>query len=140
MSFNSSEFGWKHLTITAMGLTFEAVTEVEYDVEVEKKHSYARGSKVRGIQTGNEKPAGNITVKQSLLESLIRTAQAIDPKAKLTDISFDIQAHYLKGTDMVKDRIVGAEFTKQPKQLKQGDMEMSVKLPFIAMDVVYNIS
>jgi hypothetical protein len=136
---NSSEIAWRDLTLTAMGITFEAVMEVEYDVEVEKKHTYGRGGKVRGIQTGNEKPSGNITVKQSLLESLIQTAQKTNPLAKLTDISFDIQVHYMKGTDLVRDRIVGAEFTKQPKQLKQGDTEMSVKLPFIAMDISYNI-
>lgn len=140
MAFNSSEFTWNDLTITAMGATFEAVMEMEYDVEVEKKHTYGRGSKPRGIQKGNEKPSGTITVKQSLLEALIATAQKTNPKAKLTDISFDIQAHYLKGTDLVKDRVVGAEFTKQPKQLKQGDTEMSVKLPFIAMDIHYNVS
>ncbi len=137
--FNSSEYAWKDLTITAMGTTFEAVLEVEYDVEVEKKHTYGRGKKPQGIQTGNEKPVGNITVKQSLLEALIRTAQQTNPNAKLTDISFDIQAHYLKGTELVRDRVIGAEFTKQPKQLKQGDTEMNVKLPFLAMDIQYNI-
>ena len=122
-----------------MGIVFEAVTEVEYDVEVEKKHTYGRGKKPAGIQTGNEKPSGNITVKQSLLEALIATAQKVNKNAKLTDISFDIQVHYLSGTDLVKDRIVGAEFTKQPKQMKQGDSEMTVKLPFLAVDINYNI-
>ena len=136
--FNSSEYAWKDLTITAMNMTFEAVLEVEYDVEVEKKQVYGRGNKVRGIQTGNEKPMGNVTVKQSLLEAMIQTAQKLNPNAKLTDISFDMQVHYLKGTDLVKDRIVGAEFSKQPKGLKQGDGEMTVKLPFLAMDILYN--
>jgi hypothetical protein len=139
-AFNSTEFAWKDITITAMGQTFEAAMEIEYDVEVEKKQTYGRGGKVRGIQTGNESPKGNLTCKQSLLEAMIRTAQDNGGKgAKLTDISFDIQVHYLKGTDLVKDRIVGAEFTKQPKQMKQGDTEMSVKLPFLAMDINYNI-
>lgn len=139
MAFSSSEYAWHNLTITAMGIVFEAVTEVEYDVEVEKKHTYGRGKKPAGIQTGNEKPSGNITVKQSLLEALIATAQKVNKNAKLTDISFDIQVHYLSGTDLVKDRIVGAEFTKQPKQMKQGDSEMTVKLPFLAVDINYNI-
>lgn len=139
MAFNSSEFAWKDLSITAMGMVFEAVTEIEYDVEVEKKHTYGRGSKPRGITQGNEKPTGTLTVKQSLLESLIKTAQLSNKNAKLTDISFDIQIHYLKGTDLVKDRIIGAEVTKQGKSFKQGDGEMVSKLSFLAMDINYNI-
>lgn len=139
MGINTSEFQWKDLTVTAMGRTFVGITEVEYDVEVEKKQVYGRGSKVRGIQSGNEKPTGNMTIKQSELEAMIRTAQASNPNAKLTDIAFDIQVHYLKGVELVKDRIIGAEFTKQPKQMKQGDGEMDVKLPFLAMDIQYNI-
>lgn len=137
---NTSEFQWINLTITAMGMVFEAVTEIDYDVEVEKKQVYGRGNKVRGIQTGNEKPTGSITVKQSLLEAMLRTAQKTNKNAKLTDISFDIQVHYLKGVDLVKDRIKGAEFTKQPKGMKQGDGEMDVKLPFLAMDIQYNVA
>ena len=140
MGANSTEFQWKDITITAMGMVFEAVTEVEYDTEVEKKQVFGRGSKAQGIQSGNEKCTGNVTVKQSILESMIRTAQATSPNAKLTDISFDIQVHYVKDTDLVKDRIVSAEFTKQPKSMKQGDGEMLVKLPFMAMDIQYNIS
>lgn len=136
----SSEYAWFNATVTAMGLTFENITEFEYDVEVEKKHTYGRGKKPKGIQSGNEKPTGTLTVKQSLLQSMIATAQLSNKNAKLTDISFDIQIHYLSGTDLTRDRIVGAEFTKQPKQLKQGDTEMSIKLPFIAMDIKYNVS
>lgn len=137
---NTSEFAWKDITVTGMGATFEGCTEIEYDVEVEKKQVYGRGAKVQGIQSGNESPKGNITVKQSLLEAMIRTAQENGNKnAKITDISFDVQVHYLKGTDIVKDRIVGIEVQKQPKQMKQGDLEMTVKLPFLAMDIQYNI-
>lgn len=138
-AFNSTEFAWKDITITAMGMVFEAVMEIEYDTEVDKKIVYGRGKKAKGIQSGNEKCSGNIQVKQSLLESMVRTAQANNPTAKLTDISFDIQVHYLKTPDIVKDRIINAEFTKQPKSMKQGDMEMLVKLPFLALDIAYNI-
>ncbi len=139
-AFNSTEFSWKDITITAMGMVFEAAMEIEYDTEVDKKHVYGRGAKAVGIQSGNEKCTGNIQVKQSLLEAMVQTAQATNPNAKLTDISFDIQVHYLKLPDIVKDRIISAEFTKQPKSMKQGDMEMLVKLPFLALDIAYNIT
>ena len=140
MSFNSTEYAWKDLTVTAMGRTFERILDVDYDTEEDKKQIYGRGKKVRGIQGGNEKPAGNLSLGQSEVEAMIREAQLTNPNAKLTDISFDIQIHYLKGEDLVKDRITGAEFTKQPKGMKQGDSDMVIKLPFLAMDIKYNVS
>jgi hypothetical protein len=138
-SFNSAEFAWKDITVTAMGRTYERIMEVEYDVEVDKKYIYGRGKKVRGIQGGNEKPAGSLTLGQSEVEAMIREAQATDPNAKLSDITFDIQVHSLKGVDLVKDRLIGCEFTKQPKSMKQGDSDMEIKLPIMFMDVAYNV-
>ena len=122
-----------------MGRTFERIINIEYDVEEDKKYIYGRGKKVRGIQGGDEKPTGSLTLGQSEVEAMIREAQTTNPNAKLTDISFDIQVHYLKGVDLVKDRIIGAEFTKQPKGMKQGDGDMEIVLPIMFMDVLYNI-
>ncbi len=139
MGFNSTEYAWKDITVTAMGRTFERILNIEYDVEEDKKYIYGRGKKVRGIQGGNEKPVSNLELGQSEVEAMIAEAQKTNPNAKLTDIVFDIQIHYLKGTDIVKDRMIGAEFTKQPKGMKQGDADMVIKLPIMFMDVLYNI-
>jgi hypothetical protein len=138
LKVNGVEFEWGDIVITTLGRTLERVTEIEYDTEVEKKQIYGRGKKVKGIQSGNEKPTGSITIGQSEFEAIIRDAQKTKPGAKITDIVTDIQVHYLQGTDIVKDRLVGVEFTKQPKGMKQGDAEMMIKLPFLMMDVQYN--
>ena len=135
---NQIEYAWENITITAMGRTYERIEEIEYDVEVEKKYLYGRGKKVKGVGSGNEKPTGSMTIGQSELEAMIRDAQVTNPAAKLTDISFDIQVHYLSGTDLVKDRLIAVQFTKQPKGMKQGDVAMTVKLPFMMEDVKYN--
>lgn len=140
MAFSSTEYAWCDMTVTAMGKTFERIMEIEYDVEVDLKQIYGRGKKVKGIQDGNEKPTGSITLGQSEVEAMIRKAQETNPTAKATDISFDIQIHYLKGVDLVKDKIVGARFTKNPKAWKQGDSDMQIKLPFLAMDIFYNVT
>jgi hypothetical protein len=137
---NSTEFAWVNLAVTAMGRTFEGVTEVEYDLEVEKKQIYGRGGKVRGIQRGNEKPTASLTLRQSEVEAIVRAAQAVNPLAKPTDITFDVQVTYIAigSTDIVKDRLVGCEFTKITKAFKQGDSEMLVKLPMLCLDIEYN--
>ncbi len=139
-AFNSAEYSWKDLTATGMGRVFDGITEIEYDTEVEKKHIYGRGKKPRGIQSGNEKPSGSLTLTQSEAEAMLRAAQAQNPNAKGTDIVFDLQVHYLKGTDLVKDKIIGIEFTKFPKSFKQGQEQMELKLPFLAMDIKYNVA
>ena len=140
MSYNSTEFAWKDLFVTAMGRLFERILEIEYDVEVDKKAIYGRGSKVKGIQPGREKPGGTLTIGQSEYEAMLRRAQQTNPNAKITDIVFDIQVHYQKGTDLIKDKLVGCEFTKAPKQFKEGDSDMVIKLPFMMMDVLYNMA
>lgn len=139
MPFNSTEYSWSDLTVTAMGRTFERIMEIEYDTEVDLKAIYGRGKKVKGIQDGNEKPTGTLTLGQSEVEAMIRKAQETNANAKLSDITFDIQIHYLKGEDLVKDKVVGARFTKNPKTLKQGDPDMQIKLPFLCMDILYNV-
>jgi hypothetical protein len=140
MAFNSAEFAWKDLSVTAMGRTFERIMEVEYDVEVDLKYIYGRGAKVKGIQDGREKPQGSLTLGQSEVEAMIRTAQTTNKNAKLTDIVFDIQIHYFNGVELVKDKVVQARFTKQPKSFKEGDSDMQVKLPFMMKDVLYNVA
>ncbi|MDI3319131.1 hypothetical protein [Pinibacter soli] len=145
LKVNGIEYEWGDVTITAMGRTFERVLEIEYDVEVEKKQIYGRGRKVKGIQRGNEKPTGSITLGQSEVEAMIRKAQEMNPQAKLTDLVMDIQICYLSGvsasrngTDLVRDRLIGVEFTQQPKSMKQGDTDMNIKLPILFMDAQYN--
>ena len=140
MGYNSTEFAWKDITVTAMGRPYERILEIEYDVEEDKKMIYGRGSKVKGIQPGRQKPSGTLTIGQSEFEAMLRRAQTTNPNATIRDMVFDIQVHYQKGTDMVKDRLVGCEFTKSPKQMKEGDSDMVIKLPFMMMDVLYNMA
>jgi len=136
ISINQTEFPWGLITVTAGGRTFERILEIEYDKEQEKKQIYGRGNKVKGIQRQNEKPAGSITLGQSELEAIIRQAPDQDPMK----VVMDIQVHYVteEGAAIVRDRIIGAEFTKAPKSMKQGDSDMEIKMDFLCMDILYN--
>jgi hypothetical protein len=138
MPVNQIEYAWENITVTAMGRTFERITAIDYDTEVDKKHIYGRGSKPKGVQPGREKPSGSLTLGQSEIEAMTRVAQATNKTGKITDLVFDIQVHYLVGTDIVKDKIFQATLMKQPKEMKEGDAEMTVKCPFICTDILYN--
>lgn len=121
-----------------MGRTFERITEVEYDIEEEKKHIYGRGKKPKGVQPGRQKPTAGLTIGQSEFEAMIREAQKVSKNAKASDLVFDIHVHYLLGTDIVKDKIVQFTPMNNPKALKEGDGEMVVKLKGICQDIIYN--
>lgn len=139
MDYNSIEYAWKDLEVTFLGRVIGRLLEIEYTTEVEKKHIYGRGKKALGVQTGNEKVTAQCTVGQSELEAMIRKAQELRPGAKPTDMSFDINVCYRTDTTLVRDRVLGFTITQMPKGMKQGDVEMQVKLPGIALDVLYNI-
>lgn len=137
--FNSAEFAWKDIEISWMGRVIARVMEIEYTTDVEKKHIYGRGKKPLGVQTGNEKSAGTTTIGQSEYNAMLEKIQQTQPGAKITDISLDINIAYLSETQVLKDRVVGASFMQSKKGMKQGDTDMEIKLPFIAMDVQENI-
>ncbi|MBA4196583.1 MAG: hypothetical protein C0459_03420 [Chitinophaga sp.] len=138
LKVNGVEYEWGDITVTTLGRTLERVLEIEYDVKVSKKHLYGRGKKPKGIGGSNEEPTGSITIGQSEFEAMIRSAQALKPNVKITDIVLDLQVHYLQGTDLVKDRIIQLEFTEAAKGMKQGDSDMMIKMPFLALDIQYN--
>lgn len=137
--FNSAEYAWKDIEVVIMGRPLVRILEIEYTTEVEKKHIYGRGNKALGIQTGNEKVSGQITIGQSELEAMIRKAAEVKPGGKVTDISFNVNVAYRLDVDIIRDRIVGFTITQMPKAMKQGDVDMQVKLPFLALDCEYNV-
>lgn len=138
--FNSAEYSWNDISISWLGRELVRFLEVKYTTDVEKKHIYGKGSKPIGIQKGNEKVSGEVTVGQSELEAMTRKVQETKAGAKITDVSFDINIAYMQDGVVVVDRIKGASLTKLEKGMKQGDSDMEVKLPFIALDVEYNVN
>jgi hypothetical protein len=136
-NFNSAEYSWKDLEVAILGRSLVNITEVEYTTDVEKKHIYGRGSKPIGIQSGNEKPTGQITIGQSELEAIIQKAK--ESNKRPTDLSFDINITYTQDGTIVRDRVKGAQLSQVPKSIKQGDPSMTVKLPFLALDIEYDI-
>lgn len=137
--FNSIEYAWKDIEVVMLGRPLARILEIEYTIDSEKKPIYGRGKKALGIQSGNEKAAGSITIGQSELEALIKKAKKIHPTIKITDLSFDVNIGYLAATEIIRDRVIGFTITNLPKSMKQGDTDMQVKLPFLALDIDYDI-
>jgi hypothetical protein len=72
---------------------------------------------------------------QSEVEALRAAVKTVNPKYKLTDISFDIVVTYGDGATSTTDTILGCEFTEYEKGMNQGDLMMEVSLKFMALDI-----
>ena len=79
-------------------------------------------------------------VLQSELIALDRAAVEAG-KTDILDLDFDIVVSYTNESGiMTVDRIVGASITDTTRSMKEGDLNMEVELPFIALRVKQNVA
>lgn len=97
-----------------------------------KEALYAKGNKPQGVQRGNKSYEGSIGLLQSEYEALSQACGG-----DILDASFDLVVSYgnaTKGDVIVTDILVGAEFTEDNTEWKQGDKFQEKELPFIFVD------
>lgn len=130
--FNSREYEWSDVNVVAAGRPVTGIRGVKYSSKQEKKALHAKGNKPHSIQRGNKTYDGELTVTQSEYEAL-RAAGGGD----ILDISIDIVVAYgnpSKGDVITTDLLMGAEFTEDNTEWKQGDKYQEKSLPFIFLD------
>lgn len=139
MEFNSSEYTYCDLEVVLLGRPVIGLRGIEYGSKKAKEVLFGAGRKGRGIQHGKREYEGTLTVLQSELTALDRAAKEAGREDCL-DLDFDIIVTYISPGGVVSvDRVVGASITEAKKGLKEGDMNMEIALPFIALDVKKNI-
>lgn len=134
MAFNSRQYEWGDLTLVLGGRDVTGIRGVKYTVKGEKEALFAKGRHAHSIQTGNVTVEGEITVLQSELIALEKSGNG-----SILGLNLDAVVAFGNpslGDTMVTDRIVGVSFTEAPKELKQGDKNMEITIPFIALAVV----
>lgn len=137
--FNSNEYAWVDIKVVLLGREVEGLRGIEYKVKRQKEALYAAGKKARGIQKGRKEYDGTITILQSELIALDRAAQEKGYE-DITDIDFDVIVSYLPESGVITtDKVMGASITEIPRGMKEGDLQMEIALPFIALDVVSNV-
>ncbi len=135
--FNSVEYAWKDLQVSLLGRLLVRILEIEVEPSVEHKEIYGRGSLPVAIQSGNYSFKGKLKIGQSEYNEMVRTAQ--DAGKRVTDISFDISIAYVNGDGIWRNRVVGAKTTGAKQGMKQGDTDMEIELPFVALDFLENV-
>lgn len=138
-AFNTNEYAWVDVVVVIMGRPVVGLRGIEYKVKQQKEALFAMGRTARGIQKGKKEFEGTITLLQSELIALDQAAQEAGYN-DITDIDFDVIVSYLpKNLVVTTDKIVGVSITEAPRALKEGDLQMEVALPFIALNVETNV-
>ena len=131
--FNSNQYAWSDLTLELGGKVITGFRGLKYATKQEKELLHGKGNRPLSIQRGNLTHEGEITLLQSELE-MLRLAGG----GSILGLRLDGTAVYgdpANGVTIITDKILGIEFTEDPKELKQNDKFMEVTLPFICLDI-----
>lgn len=134
---NGKECEWADLSLSISGAATVKFTNVDYGLDTEKTHLFAGGDEAISIQSGNKKPAGEITLLKGAYDAMVKAAQLAGAR-DITDIEVDIIFHYrAKGSRLPQtDTCVGCQFSKLGKKFGQGDAKMEISLPFLFLKLI----
>ena len=127
---DTREYEWNDITVIAGGRDFTGIRGIKYGAKQEKELLHGKGNEPLSIQKGNKTYDGEITLLQSELE----TMRAVSKSNSILDLQMDGVVCYgnpSAGDVMITDYLQGMQFTEEPKEMKQGDKNMEITLPFI---------
>lgn len=129
---NGKEYSWADIQFAFLGRPVLGVTEIKYGAKRDRQFIYAVGDAPVAYANGQEKSNGSITLLQSEFDALVASAKAAG-KTPTTLAPFDIIVQYLDDANlMVKDIIRQVLTLEWEKASKQGDLNMTVTIPFNA--------
>ena len=131
--FNSRQYEFADLTLELGGRVITGFRGIEYATKQEKELLYGKGNQPHSIQKGNISYEGKITVLQSELETLRQAGNG-----SVLNLSLDATVIYgdaANGDVIVTDKVRGLQFTEDAKEMKQGDKNMEISLPFICLRI-----
>lgn len=133
MAFNSRQYEWADLTLILGGRDITGIRAVKYTEKIEREALYAKGRYPHSIQSGNIAYEGEIVLLQSDYEALVKAG-----KGSILSLSLDGLFAYgnpSNGDALITDRASGIRFTEASKDIKQGDKNMEITLPFICLNI-----
>lgn len=129
---NGREYGWEDITAYVGGRDVMGFRSIKYTTKQEKEALYGKGNKALAIQSGNVSNDGEIGLTQSEVEALETAAGG-----SLLGIQLDIVVAYgdpEKGDVPTVHKLVGVQFTEDPREASQGDKFQDLKLPFLFLE------
>lgn len=139
IKINGQEYAWGDISFVAFGRTIGGALAVDYKAKKEKKALHATGRDPRAIQQGKREYEGSLTVLQSELIALNRAARTKGYK-DILDVELDLIVSYISANGVVTtDKIVKLSISELPSGMKEGDTNSEHALPFVALDIKYDV-
>lgn len=135
---DTRQYEFADITAVVGGRDITGLRGIKYSEKIEREALHAKGRYPHSIQSGNYSVEGEITLTQTELELLIATGGG-----SVLNVITDIIVSYgnpSNGDVMITDRVVHAMFTESPKEMKQGDKQMEITLPFVALRLNHQVA
>lgn len=127
---NGRTYDWGMVRVSIGGVGTLNCAGINYDDNQEVAPLYAGGRHPVGFGKGRIESSGNIKLTMEDVVAL----QAAAPGGRLQDIPpFDIVVSFLHPTagKVVSDRLLGCIFTKNSRDLEEGDTQEIIELPLL---------
>lgn len=134
---NGRQYEFADLTLILGGRDIVGFRGIKYGEKQEKEPLYGKGNRPVSIQKGNISYEGEIILLQSELETLLAAGGG-----SVLSLSLNAVVCYgnpSQGDMLITDKIVGIQFTENVKEFKQGDKNAEITLPFICLDIEYQV-
>lgn len=132
--FELNEFGWKDIEIAVNGRVLAGALGIDFSEEIERELIYGKGNYPVGINDGNVKNEGELTLHQSELEKII---QATGNKGVMGLRDLTISLAYVKEGRITNRTLVKVAITKIQEAYKQNDKFAEITVPFIFQSIIY---
>ncbi len=134
---DTRQYEWSQVTLILDNDDIVGVRAIKYSEKMDKEYVRGKGNKPLDIKGGNISYEGEITILQSELEKLIAKGNG-----SVLGLRVDAVVSYgnpSKGDLLLADRIEDLEFTDNAKEMKQGDKFQEITLPFMCLNINYQI-
>lgn len=136
---NNREYAYGDISVYIFGKKVAGLRGINYDPAMGKSALIASGKGPRSIQHGSRSYAGTLSILQSELDALNRTARARGYK-DILDVDFDIVLVYGdEASALTTDKIYCASVERFNKGMKVDDFFCEHTLQFIALDMEYGV-
>lgn len=136
---NGRQYAWGDITIMLWGQPVFDAIGIDYKVSQKQDYLYSTGREPRGVQLGEKEYTGTLTVLQSEIEALNRTARAKGYDS-IVGVDADIVISYSVDGVILIDKIKSCFFSEYNKGMKQGDLKSEHSLPFKALGIKEGIA
>ena len=127
-AFTGREYEWRSIKLILGGRMITGLRGIEYTAEEEQEAIYGAGSQPMGIQRGNIKYSGTITLTGSEYHLLQQACGGSILGASTTIVV--AYGNPSEGDTIHPDTLLGCVFSKEEDKWKQGDKFAEFAIPF----------